>query len=147
VIILDTHVVLEIMRPRPEPVVMGWLDMQYPDHLFLTAVTLSELVYGAHVLPAGKRRDRFNTAIESLASRDFPGRILPFDQRAAWLFGIQMAVARKAGKAISRNDGFIAAIALANDVTAVATRDTTPFEVMSVGVVNPWLTENRQPYN
>lgn len=137
-IILDTNVISEPLRPQPNPNVIDWLDSQDPSQLFVTSITQAEMEYGLWDLPLGKRRASLHNAITELFEVDFRGRILGFDTMAALMFGGNIAAARHAGKAVGDMDGLIAAIAISNDRCAVATRDERPFEAMGIKVINPW---------
>ena len=136
-IILDTNVVSEPMRPGRNGRVLAWLDAQEPETLYLTAVSLAELLVGVAVLPKGKRRDGLEVGLIDLISRLFGPRILPFDREAAKVYAPLIGRARAVGRAIGLADGQIAAIAAANGFT-VATRDTSPFKAAGVAVINPW---------
>ncbi|MDR1441247.1 MAG: type II toxin-antitoxin system VapC family toxin [Bifidobacteriaceae bacterium] len=136
-IILDTNVVSEPLRPAPEPAVVAWLDAQAADSLYLTAVTVAELRLGAALLPAGKRRDAVQDAIEKDVIAGFAGRILAFDLGCSQPYADMVARARAAGQPVSTADAIIAAIAAANGM-AVATRDTRPFGAIGLKVFNPW---------
>jgi predicted nucleic acid-binding protein len=136
-IILDTNVVSEPLRPRPDARVLAWLDAQSVETLFLTSVSLSELWLGVALLPKGQRRTRLADAIEDFARTYFEGRILPFDSNAAKSYADVMASARVTGASISIGDAQIAAIALTQGYR-VATRDTTPFSFAGVEVIDPW---------
>ena len=136
-IVLDTNVVSELMRDRPQPAVLAWLDRQPVSTLFVTAITEAELRYGVAILPAGHRRELLAAEIESTLREDFAGRILPFDSAAARAYATIMADRRATGRPIGQSDCQIAAIARAREVP-VATRDVTDFTGCGIKVVNPW---------
>lgn len=136
-IILDTNVVSEPMRPSGSPAVRAWLDRQVAETLYLTATGLSELMLGIEVLPAGRRRDELRAGLAELLDTLFERRILPFDAAAAHAFARLAAQARSAGRAIAMADGQIAAIAAVHGFR-VATRDRAPFEAAGVPVIDPW---------
>ena len=136
-IILDTNVVSEAMRPDGHRGVQAWLDEQTAETLYLTSISLSELLLGVEVLPDGKRKVGLATALSDLLATLFGARILPFDQQAATMYAGRVSRARAVGRAISMADGQIAAIAAVHGFT-VATRDTAPFVAAGVPVVNPW---------
>ncbi|WP_428393841.1 type II toxin-antitoxin system VapC family toxin [Lichenicoccus sp.] len=136
-IVLDTNVVSEPMRPRGDPGVLAWLDRQVAETLYLTATSLSELLVGIAALPAGRRRDGLDTALQDLLSRLFETRVLSFDQQAAIAYATLVTRARAAGHVLSVGDGQIAAIAATHGF-AVATRDKIPFTAAGVPVINPW---------
>lgn len=135
-IVLDTNVVSEMMRPRPDAGVYAWLDAQAPETLYLASLSLAELLFGVAVLPMGKRRDKLSTMVEGVESL-FRGRVLEFDAAAARRFATLAAAARAAGLGFPRPDGYIAAIA-AEHRYSVATRDIGPFDAAGLDVINPW---------
>jgi toxin FitB len=137
VILLDTNVVSEPLRPEPNNLVIEWIDAQPLETLFLSAITVAELRAGVVLLPAGKRRTRLQQSLEKRVLPLFAARVLPFDQACTPAYAQLMARARTTGLAIAAADGYIAAIAAANGLT-VATRDTGPFEAAGVAVIDPW---------
>jgi predicted nucleic acid-binding protein len=137
VIILDTNVVSEPMKLDGDRGVQAWLDEQIADSLYLTSISLSELLLGVELLPDGKRKEGLAAALNELLVTLFGPRILPFDQRAATMYAARICRARASGRTISMADGQIAAIAAVHGFT-VATRDTTPFIAAGVPVMNPW---------
>lgn len=136
-IILDTNVVSETMKPAPEPRVIDWLNRQELTTLHLTTISLAELRFGIACLDAGRRRDDLDARLEQMLAEVFPARILSFDEAAANAFGALVALAERHGRTVSFPDGAIAAIAAANGYP-VATRDAAPFIAMGVEVVDPW---------
>ena len=136
-ILIDTNVVSELMRPAPAPTVMTWFAAQESGALYLTAVSEAELRAGAAILPAGRRRDRLAAEVDAVVREDFAGRVLPFDSAAARAYAEIAASRRSAGWPILQADCQIAAIARAQDA-AVATRDAADFEHCGVVVIDPW---------
>lgn len=135
-IVLDTNVVSEAMRPEPNPVVRAWLNEQVAETLYLSSVTLAELLFGIGALPDGKRKKGLGEALDGLLEL-FGDRVLTFDTEAARHY-VELAVkARAAGKGFPTPDGYIGAIA-ASKGFIVATRDTSPFEAAGLPVINPW---------
>ena len=139
-IVLDTKVVSEPMKPDGDRRVEAWLDEQLAETLYITSISLSELLLGVELLPDGKRKKELGVALRDLLETLFGNRVLPFDLQAAITYATRISKARAAGRAISMADGQIAAIAAAHGFT-VATRDTTPFVAAGVPVVNPWGPE------
>jgi len=137
VIVLDTNVVSQALRPLPEVRVIEWLDAQPMETLYLSVVTVAELRAGVALLPAGKRRSGLQESLENRVLPLFTGRILSFDLACSQAYARLLAKARLAGLAIATADGFIAAIAATHGF-AVATRDTRPFDAAGVVVINPW---------
>ena len=136
-IVLDTNVVSEPMKPSADPTVQAWLDRQVAETLYLTATSLAELLVGIEILPSGRRKDGLAAALAELMAVLFGPRILPFDQQAAIAYAPVVSRARAGGTIISVADGQIAAIAAARGFT-IATRDTAPFEAAGLPVINPW---------
>ncbi|WP_086618079.1 type II toxin-antitoxin system VapC family toxin [Erythrobacter tepidarius] len=138
-ILLDTNVVSEAMKPEPHPSVRGWLDAQAAETLFLSSVTIAELMFGIGALPRGKRKDRLATTLDGVMEL-FELRILPFDTQAARRYADLAVKARKAGKGFPTPDGYIAAIAVAHGF-AVASRDTAAFTAAGLTVIDPWTAD------
>jgi predicted nucleic acid-binding protein len=136
-ILLDTNVVSELMRPAPTKAVLAWFAAQDAADLYLSAIGEAELRRGAAMLPAGKRRDQLMATIDAMIAEDFAGRILPFDSAAAQAFVLGFLERRAAGRPISLADGQIAAIARARQA-AIATRNTADFAGCGLAVIDPW---------
>lgn len=141
-IVLDTNVVSESMKASADPAVAAWLNRQGAETLFLTSVTLAELLFGIDRLHEGRRKDALTGTLEALLEL-FKGRVLPFDTEAARHFTRIATKAREAGRGFPTADGYIAAIATAKRFI-VATRDTSPFEAAGVPVINPWVSSKSQ---
>ncbi len=135
-ILLDTNVVSEAMKPEPHPSVRGWLNDQSTETLYLSSVTLAELLFGIAALPAGKRKEMLAQALDGLMGL-FRGRVLPFDIDAARHYAELAVTAKASGRGFPTPDGYIAAIAASRNFI-VASRDTDPFEAAGVAVINPW---------
>ena len=136
-IILDTNVVSEPLRPEADPAVLAWLDAQEPQTLYLTTVNLAELLAGVELLPPGRRRDALAAALSTQVVALFGGRILAFDKRAAEAFARTHARSRAQGKPMGFADCAIAAIAAAHGFS-VATRNARDFKESGVKVIDPW---------
>ncbi|MBL8568274.1 MAG: type II toxin-antitoxin system VapC family toxin [Phreatobacter sp.] len=136
-IVLDTNVVSEAMKPEPNPRVQAWLDEQAAETLYLSSVTIAELLFGIGALATGRRRDNLTAALDGLLDL-FDGRILSFDLSAARHYADLAVKARNAGQGFPTPDGYIAAIAASRGF-AVATRDTTAFDAAGLAVINPWM--------
>lgn len=135
-IVLDTNVVSEAMKPEPDPAVRAWLNEQSAETLYLSSVTLAELLFSIAALPNGKRKDMLSETLDGLVEL-FRGRILSFDVDAARKY-VELAVtARTAGRGFPVPDGYIAAIAVSQGYQ-VASRDMAPFEAANVDVINPF---------
>jgi predicted nucleic acid-binding protein len=139
-ILLDTNVVSEAMRPEPNFAVRAWLDAQAAETLFLSSVTVAELLFGVGALPAGRRKDSLTALFDGMLDL-FGSRILPFDADAARHYADIAVKARAAGRGIPTPDGYIAAIAAAHGF-AVASRDTSAFDAAGLQVIDPWEEQN-----
>ena len=138
-IVLDTNVVSEAMKQTPDAAVLDWLNRQSAETLYLTSITVAELMFGIAVLPAGRRKKALGQTLDGL-TKLFRNRILPFDFDAAARYAELASAARARGKGLPQSDGYIAAIAVAQGFI-VATRDTAPFEAAGVRVINPWKAD------
>ncbi len=137
-VILDTNVVSELLRPTPEPRVEAWLAQQDGSQVYLIAVSEAELRTGVAIMADGKRRDDLAEAIDAMLREDFRGRILPFDGAAASVYATIAAGRRAAGRPISQFDCQIAAVGHAHDAT-IATRNAKDFEGCGIEVIDPWV--------
>lgn len=135
-IILDTNVVSEAMKPEPNPSVRAWLNDQAVETLYLSSVTLAELLFGIAALPKGKRKEMLEQALNGLMSL-FRDRVLPFDIEAARHYAELAVLAKDGGRGFPTPDGYIAAIATSRGFS-VASRDTAPYDAARVPVINPW---------
>lgn len=136
-IILDTNVISELWRIESNPNVLAWIDAQNVETLFLSAITVAELRYGLATMPEGKRRLIFEKRLEQEVLQIFADRVLAFDINTSKIYAALMAQARSEGKIISMADGYIAATAVQHGF-AIATRDTMPFTIAGIKVINPW---------
>ncbi|WP_347989594.1 type II toxin-antitoxin system VapC family toxin [Methylomonas sp. AM2-LC] len=137
-IVLDTNIVSEAMKAEPHPVVMAWLNEQVAETLFLSCVTLAELLFGIAALPTGRGKDVLSQALDGLLEI-FRDRVLPFDTPAARRYADLAVTARTSGQGFPTPDGYIASIAASRNFI-VASRDTAPYEAAGVPVINPWKT-------
>lgn len=136
-IILDTNVLSEALRPEPDAAVMAWLAAQSTAAMFTTTVTRADLLYGVGLLPAGRRHDDLHAAVVAILDEDMAGRVLPFDKDAADAYA-DIAVARKrAGQPLSQFDAMIAGIARSRGAT-VATHNSSDFVDCGIELANPW---------
>lgn len=135
--LLDTNVVSETVRAKPEARVLAWLQAQTPTELFLAAQTIGELVRGARKVKNQARREDFETWIERDLAGQFEGRVLPFDGPAAVLWGRLMGDGDRAGRTLAAADAQIAAVAIRHDLTLV-TRNVRDFRGFGMAVFNPW---------
>jgi len=138
VIVLDTNVVSELMRVEPSPQVVRWADEQVADDVFLTAVTLAEILFGIARLPAGRRKRSLADLVDAMVTDDFDQRVAAFDATAAAHFADIAARRERAGRPISAADAQIAAICRSHGAV-LATRNVDDFAGIGVSVVNPWI--------
>lgn len=136
-ILLDTNVVSEPMRPAPAASVVAWINAQPLDTLYLSAVTVAELRVGIAQLPDGKRKIGLHEDLEQRLLPLFAGRVIAFDLACSEAYAERVSMARKAGRMIVGADAYIAATA-ANLGFVIATRDAAPFEAAGLKVINPW---------
>ncbi len=136
-ILLDTNLVSEPWKPRPDPHVVAWIDAQAVETLYLSAVTVAELRFGIAAMPAGKRRKILHERLEEELLPLFARRVLAFDLEASRAYADLMSKAKTVGQAIDMADGYIAAIAAARGLS-VASRDVAPFHAAGIPVIDPW---------
>ncbi len=137
-ILLDTNVVSEVMRPQPSEKVLHWLNQQNASALFLSSITIAEICYGLRVLPVGQRRQVLEERFEQFVAQGFSGRIIVFDEPAARIYAEVMGRCKEKGRPMSLPDGQIAAIAQVNDL-ALATRNIRDFEICEIELINPFM--------
>ncbi len=135
-IILDTNVLSALMRQTPDPAVVAWLDQQPRLSIWTTSITVLEVRFGLQIMAAGKRRSAVLRAFGSVLDK-IGQRIVPFDVAAAEQAGDLMASRQKAGRPRDLRDTMIAGIAIARHA-ALATRNTSHFDDISVRLIDPW---------
>jgi len=135
--LLDTNVVSEWTKPRPDAGVVAWLAEADEDRIFISVITIAELRHGIERLPAGARRDRLDTWLTEQVPQRFEERLLAVDAETANAWGHVMAQGQAAGRPPSTMDAFIAATVLRHDMTLV-THNVSDFEALGVRLVNPW---------
>jgi predicted nucleic acid-binding protein len=139
-ILLDTNVLSELMKPRPDPAVLEWVGSQPAVSLYTTSITQAEIQLGLMLLPRGARRDALEAAADAMFAEEFEGRVLPFGSEAARPYAEIAADRRRAGRPISQFDAQIAAIARVAEAT-IATRSVADFAGCGARLVNPWGPE------
>lgn len=137
-IVLDTNVLSEGLRPQPSAKVLHWMQSEPLTALFTTTITEAELLYGAALLPDGRRRQALEAVIAELLGARFAGRILPFDSAAAREFANIASKRRLDGRPIGEADGRIAAIARSRGAR-LATRNVSDFAECGLTIVDPWV--------
>jgi toxin FitB len=136
-IVLDTNVLSEALRPSPESSVLKWLAKQQRTSVFTTTVTQGEILYGIRLLAEGKRRRGLWDAAKRIFAEDFSGQVLCFDSDAADMYAEVAASRRLAGKPISQFDAMIAAMARSRGAS-LATRNVKDFEDCGIDLIDPW---------
>jgi predicted nucleic acid-binding protein len=136
-IVLDTNVLSELMKPKPSARVVAWTTSQSSAELFTTSLTEAEIFYGIELLGKGKRREGLLAAAEAMFTEDFAGRVLPFDGNAARQFSRIATHRRSLGRPISHADAQIAAIARVHGAK-LATRNGSDFSDCELDVIDPW---------
>jgi len=135
-IVLDTNVLSEPLKMRPEPKVLAWLDAQAAETLYMSTISYAELRFGVLKMPDGKRKDELAAQIERVLEL-FKDRMLEFNVKAAEQLAQIGARCKKIDKPATAPDAYIAAIAAANGFS-VATRNVDHFKHTGVPVINPW---------
>jgi len=136
-ILLDTNLLSELLRPSPDRKVMSWFDSQPRASLFTTTVTKAEILYGVSLLPEGQRKTALQQAVLEVFATDMAGRMLPFDEDAATAYASIAASRKQAGSPISQFDAMIAAIAACHGAI-LATRNIKDFQSCGIELINPW---------
>jgi toxin FitB len=136
-IVLDTNVISELMRPDAEPRVARWVNQMPRAQLFTTAVCRAEIMTGIAQEPPGRRRDQLAEAADRVFRTDLPGRVLPFDAAAADEYAEIFPHRRRIGRPAKPLDTMIAAIARSHGAI-VATRNVADFTDCGIELINPW---------
>ena len=136
-ILLDTNVISEMMRERPEPAVSAWLNKQPEEEIWTASVVLAEVLSGIEMMAAGHKQKALREAVDGMIAEDFRGRDLDFDLSAARQYGQILSTRRRIGRPIREFDAQIAAIAKVHGAT-LATRDINDFAGCSLTVIDPW---------
>lgn len=137
-IVLDTNVLSEVLRPAPDQRVMAWLCKQPRAALFTTTVTRAELLYGIRLLPEGQRKSALLTAVRAIFESDLAGQVLSFDGEAADAYAEVAAERRAIGRPISQFDAMIAGVARSRGAS-LATRNVKDFADCGINVIDPWV--------
>ena len=136
-ILLDTSVVSELMRPTPAPAVLAWVNAQPSDQFWLCSVVVAELLYGVGRMPDGARKRQMASAVEAMVFEDFAARTLPFDLEAAAACTQWVVHRERAGLPVAMADAQIAAICAVHGAT-LATRNVRDFTPSGLKLINPW---------
>jgi predicted nucleic acid-binding protein len=137
VILLDTNVISELMRPKPDPGVLAWADGLDPEAVAITAMNEAEILHGLARLPAGQRQVQLRQSWEALVAELFSGRIWPFTSEAAHWYAELLRQRERLARPMATADAVIAATALAHGVP-LATRDVHDYAAIGLTLTNPW---------
>lgn len=137
-ILLDTNVVSEIMKPQPDPSVAAFIDAQPIELLFVPSLVMAELRHGIARLPQGRRRGEVESDFETFCKAGFASRILAFDDDCAKAYALVRAAREQAGRPVAVFDALIGGMALAHGAR-LATRNTTDFNGYGLALVDPWI--------
>jgi toxin FitB len=138
-ILFDTNVVSELIKPDLDVRVESWFTSLDIDDIHTSVITLAELRYGVAILQTGRKKQKLIDALDALFANEFAGRILAFDEPSAMIYADIMVVRRKMGRPIMQADAQIAAIAKSHNAS-LATRNTADFEHTGIPLTNPWET-------
>lgn len=136
-IVLDTNVLSELMRPEASPRVLDWLRARPAGEFHTTAITQAEILYGIRILPRGRRRGALEQAAQAMFAQEFAERILEFGPDAAGAYASISSDRRRSGRPIAQADALIAAIVRSRRAV-LATRDGGDFGGCGIEVVDPW---------
>jgi predicted nucleic acid-binding protein len=136
--LLDTNVVSELVKPRPEPNVVRWLAEAEEECIWLSVITFAEIRFGIAQMPDGRRRNSLLAWLQNDLPTRFDGRIISVGLVVADVWGAATARGRKRGVRLDVVDGFFAATAEAHEMT-LATRNTRHFEKLGISLFNPWI--------
>ncbi|MDW5317523.1 type II toxin-antitoxin system VapC family toxin [Rhizobium sp. PL01] len=138
-LLLDTNVLSEVTKPRPDGRVLEWLDRIDEDRAFISVVSIAEIRRGVALMDSGRKRD----ALAEWLARDLPARfehrVVPVEEPVALAWGDLMGLAKRAGRGLASMDGLIAATAITHDLT-LATRNTKDFEGFGIDIIDPWAS-------
>jgi predicted nucleic acid-binding protein len=137
VIVVDTNVLSEPVKPTPNEGVVAWLRRHREPKLFTTATVVGELNEGVGMLAPGRKRLELQDDIDLIIATEYDGRILPFDLDAAQAYGFVHELRRIQGRPMQTEDAQIAAVCLVHDA-ALATRNTRDFEGLGLELIDPW---------
>ncbi len=135
-ILLDTNVVSELMKPEPDELVARWVSQQPPASLYTTSITQAEVLFGIRRLSAGKRRSALEAAADAMFEEDLGARVLAFGSEAARAYASIVARRMRAGHPISQFDAQIAAIAVVARAS-LATRNVDDYQGCDVKLIDP----------
>jgi len=138
VIVLDTNVISELVKPVPDLAVMAWAESLFRGEMFATAISEAEMRFGVDILPDSRRRRELERAMRTMLDVVLEGRVLPFDRAAAGHFAEIASARRRSGRPVGKADLQIAAIAKSRNARLIATRNILDFEDTGTALINPW---------
>lgn len=136
-ILLDTNVLSEVTKPRPDEGVLKWLHGLDEDRTFISIVSIAEVRRGVALMNSGRKRDALDEWLTHDLPQRFESRIIPVEAPVALAWGDLMALAKRSGRGLASMDGPIAATAVAHQLT-LATRNTKDFEGFGIDIMDPW---------
>lgn len=136
-LLIDTNVLSEVRKPRPNESVLKWLHGLDEDRTFISVVSIAEIRRGVALMDSGRRRDALDEWLAHDLPQRFGNRIIPVEGSVALAWGDLMALAKRNGRGLASMDGLIAATAIAHQLT-LATRKTKDFEGFGIGIIDPW---------
>lgn len=137
-LLLDTNVLSEVTKPRPNEGVLKWLHGLDEDRTFISIVSIAEIRRGVALMDAGRKRDTLNEWLTHDLPQRFENRILPVEAPVALAWGDLMALAKRSGRGLASMDGLIAGTAIAHQLT-LATRNTKDLEGFGINIIDPWM--------
>jgi predicted nucleic acid-binding protein len=140
-LLLDTNVLSEVTKPRPEAHVLEWLDGLDEDRAFISVVSIAEIRRGVALMDTGRKRDALAEWLAQDLPQRFEHRVIAVDEPVALAWGDLMGLAKRSGRGLASMDGLIAATAIAHDLTLV-TRNTKDFEGFGIEIIDPWTTRS-----
>ena len=138
-VLLDTNVLSEVTKPRPEVSVLEWLHGLDEDRAFISVVSIAEIQRGVALMDSGRKRDALANWLAQDLPQRFERRVLPVDESVALSWGDLMGKAKRSGRGLSSMDGLIAATAIAHGLT-LATRNIRDFDGLGIELFNPWTS-------
>ena len=138
-IVLDTNVLSETLKPLPNAAVVAWMAAQPRSTLFTTTVVEAEILYGVAVLADGARKTQLQAALKAIFTEDLSGQVIPFDRDCAEACAAIAANRKNLGQPISQFDAMIAAATASRGAT-LATRNLRDFADCGIRLINPWET-------
>ncbi|MBX5200223.1 type II toxin-antitoxin system VapC family toxin [Rhizobium sp. NZLR1] len=137
-LLLDTNVLSEVTKPKPDAHVLQWLDRLDEDRSFISIVSVAEIRRGVALMDEGRKRDALAEWLARDLTQRFEHRIIPVDESVALAWGDLMGHAKRSGRGLPSMDGLIAATAVAHDLT-LATRNSKDFDGLGIELINPWI--------